>query len=384
MPNIFNTPFKIGILGGGQLGKMLGQAASPWDLHISVLDADRHFPAAATCTEFVVGDFRNYDDVLAFGRQVDLLTIEIESVNSEALHQLVSEGLTVHPHPTALDLIKDKGDQKQFYKERGLPSSSFELFADRASILKALDAGSLSLPFVQKLRTGGYDGRGVAVIRRPAELELLMDGPSVVEELVDIDKELAVIVARNESGAVAAYPPVEMDFNPEANLVEWLLSPAQIDDETARRATELARQVIEAYGICGLLAVEMFLTPTGELLVNEVAPRPHNSGHHTIDSSYTSQFEQHLRAILNLPLGSTHMKTPSVMVNLLGEPGYEGQARYEGMEKVLALEGVKPHLYGKVMTKPFRKMGHVTILDSDLDRARTKARQVKDLLKVIA
>lgn len=379
------TGTKLGILGGGQLGKMLALAAHNWDVTTWVLDESKDFPAGPVCSHFVEGNFKNYDDVYRFGKQVDILTIEIEHVNTDALLRLEAEGLKIHPSPSKLNIIKDKGLQKEFYRKNNLPTSGFKLFEDEKAIRMALARGELQFPFVQKLRTSGYDGRGVAVIRSAAELEeRLLPGASVVEDLVDIEKEIAVIVARNERREVVSFPSVEMEFNPVANLVEFLICPAAIDPVTEKAAETLAIQTIEAYDLCGLLAVEMFLTKDNRLLVNEVAPRTHNSGHHTIDSCYTSQFEQHLRSVLNLPLGSTKMKTASVMVNLLGEPGFSGPVRYEGFEKCIAIEGVKVHLYGKTTTKPFRKMGHVTVLDSNLDTAKAKAKLVQETLKVVA
>jgi 5-(carboxyamino)imidazole ribonucleotide synthase len=378
------TDIKVGVLGGGQLGKMLALAAHNWDVTTWVLDAAKDFPAGPVCSHFVEGSFNDFNDVFRFGKQVDVLTIEIEHVNTEALHRLEAEGLKIHPSPAALDIIKDKGRQKEFYQKNHLPTSLFQLWENGGAIQAAIQAGDLQFPFVQKSRTAGYDGRGVSLIRSEKELNLLMADASVVEELVEIEKEIAVVVARNEQGQVSVFPAVEMDFNPVANLVEFLVCPAALDERTKKEAEALAIATIEAFNICGLLAVEMFLTKDGRLLINEVAPRPHNSGHHTIDSCYTSQFEQHLRAILNLPLGSTKMKMASVMVNLLGEPGFSGPVKYEGLEQCLAMEGVKVHLYGKKETKPFRKMGHVTVLDADLEMAKAKARKVKEILKVIS
>ncbi len=378
------TNTKVGILGGGQLGKMLALAAHNWDVTTWALDADQSFPAGPVCSHFVEGNFKNYDDVYRFGKQVDVLTIEIEHVNTDALLKLEAEGLKIHPSPAKLNIIKDKGLQKEFYQKNNLPTSAFQLYESGEAIRAAISDGTLHFPFVQKSRTAGYDGKGVAVIKSENDLHLLMPDASVVEDLVDIEKEIAVIVARNEQGEVSAFPPVEMEFNPVANLVEFLVCPAGLDEKTAKAAEALARDTIEAYGICGLLAVELFLTKDNQLLINEVAPRPHNSGHHTIDSCYTSQFEQHLRAILDLPLGSTNMKTASVMVNLLGEPGYTGPVEYAGFDDCVKMEGVKVHLYGKTVTKPYRKMGHVTILAQDLESAKTKARKVKETLKVIS
>ncbi len=366
------------------MGKMLALAAHNWDVETWVLDASKDFPAGPVCSRFIEGNFKDYEDVYRFGKQVDVLTIEIEHVNTEALLQLEKEGLKIHPSPSKLNIIKDKGLQKSFYQSHNLPTSPFQLWENGLSISQALNEGKLHFPFVQKSRTAGYDGRGVAVIRSKADLDLLMDEASLTEVLVDFEKEIAVIVARNEEGEVTAFPVVEMDFNPLANLVEFLVCPADVSEKIEQEARKLAIATIEAFDLCGLLAVEMFLTKNGDLLINEVAPRTHNSGHHTIDSCYTSQFEQHLRSILNLPLGSTKMKTASVMVNLLGEPGYSGPVKYAGLDECLAMEGVKVHLYGKTTTKPFRKMGHVTILDPDVEAAKAKARKVKDTLKVIS
>lgn len=376
---------RIGVLGGGQLGKMLALAAGPAHLPIDLMDTSEDFPAAPYARRFVTGNFKNYEDVYQFGKTVDILTIEIEHVNTEALHQLKKEGITIHPSPEALDIIKDKGLQKQFYEKHGIPSSEFELYADEAELKAAVAAGKRSLPFVQKSRTAGYDGRGVSVIRKLEDLEnKLLPGACLAEELVEIDKEIAVIAARNEQGEIRTFPAVEMIFNPVANLVEFLSCPAHISKEVNDQADELARQVIEAYDLCGLLAVELFLTKDGEILVNEVAPRPHNSGHHTIESCYTSQYDQHLRAILNWPLGSTQLKSPAVMVNLLGADGFTGPAYYQGLEDCLALPGVSIHLYGKAMTKPFRKMGHVTVLGDRVEGAMETAKSVQAKMRVIA
>lgn len=370
------------MLGGGQLGKMMALAAHNWNVEIWALDASKDFPAGPVVSRFVEGNFNNYDDVYAFGKQVDVLTIEIEHVHTGALRQLEKEGIIVHPSPAALDIIKDKGAQKEFYKKNNIPTSPFTLWENGAAIKKALADGRLQYPFVQKSREAGYDGKGVAVVRSENDRGLILEAPSVIEEFVDIAMEIAVIVARNEKGQTKAFPPVAMEFNPIANLVEYLVCPAGLEGPVEVQAIDLATRTINAYNMSGLLAVELFLTKKGELLINEVAPRPHNSGHHTIDSCYTSQYEQHLRSILNLPPGSTKMKTASVMVNLLGAPGHTGPAVYEGLEECLKMEGVKIHLYGKKITRPFRKMGHVTILDNDPEKAKIKAIKVKKLLKV--
>lgn len=382
---MFSTTQKIGILGGGQLGKMLCLAAADWDLKTFVLDASPDYPAGQVCTGFTQGDFNNFDDVLAFGKDKDILTIEIEHVNTDALRELERLGKTVHPAPRALDIIKDKGIQKEFYRENGIPTAHYELFDNENLLKEAVAAGRWSLPFVQKSRTAGYDGRGVAIIRTAEDLEQkILSGPCLAEALAPIRTEIAVVAARNANDEVTVFPPVEMDFHPEANLVEFLLCPARISPLEAAEAEALAETVIRTFDVCGLLAVEMFLTTDGQLLVNEVAPRPHNSGHHTIDTAPTSQFQQHLRAICNLPLGTTVQQSPAVMLNLLGEPGHKGPVRYEGMEQCLALDGVHIHLYGKAMTSPFRKMGHVTVTGQTAEEAIEKAQFVKNTLKAVA
>jgi 5-(carboxyamino)imidazole ribonucleotide synthase len=375
---------KIGILGGGQLGKMLCQAGSKLGLDISVLEKDTSFPAAKVCSSFICGDITDYNDVYSFGKEMDIITIEIESVNVEALEALEALGKKVYPQPSALKIIRDKAKQKMFYEAGNLPASDFELFKNKDEILNAVNTGTLNIPFVQKSRTDGYDGKGVHVVSSLSKLEGLLEGGSIVENMVDIAKEIAVIVARNPSGDVTAYPAVEMHFHPTANLVEYLFCPSEISSQQAKEAEDLAIDVASRLDVVGLLAVEMFVTADGEILINEVAPRPHNSGHHTIEASVTSQYEMHLRAILDLPLGNTALVRPAVMVNLLGEPGYAGPVIYENIAECLKLSGVYPHLYGKKETKPYRKMGHVTIVDERLDEAIEKAKFVQNTLKVIA
>lgn len=373
---------KIGILGGGQLGKMLCQEASKLGIRLHILEKDDSFPSAGVCPDMTYGDFKNYDDVLAFGRKMDVITVEIEAVNTEALHQLEKEGKLVFPQPDLLDLIKDKGKQKKWYAEHRIPTSPFELFGNADTVRNAVKAGKWSIPFVQKSRKDGYDGQGVKVIRTQEDLLDLLDCPCLLEEMADIDKEIAVIVARNPSGEIKSFPVVEMEFHPTANLVEFLFSPSQISEAQKEQATQIAELVAEQMGIVGLLAVELFLTKSGDIWVNEVAPRPHNSGHQTIEGNITSQYAQHLRAILDLPLGDTAMRGASVMVNVLGAPGYKGPAYYEGLKECLSISGANIHLYGKAMTKPFRKMGHATIIDQSLESAIEKAKKLKSLLKV--
>lgn len=382
MENLVISDFKLGIIAGGQLGKMLVLAASNWDVKTWILDKDPHCPASASCTRFVLGDPLNFEDVYRFGKMVDMLTFEIENVNIEAVKKLKAEGVRINPDPDALEIIQDKGLQKQFYARHEIPTSPFKLFEGPDGIREDAASGKLHAPFVQKLRKGGYDGRGVMVVRNQEDLGKLLIGPCLIEEQVDIEKEISVIVARNKHGEIKCFPVAEMDFNPQANLVEKLICPSSLPKPLQAEATELAARVVAALDFTGVLAVELFVDRDSTLWVNEIAPRTHNSGHHTIESIITSQFEQQLRAIFNFPLGSTNLKTPAVMINLLGEPGHEGPVKYEGLTECMAIEGVKIHLYGKKVTKPFRKMGHVTVLAPNVAEAIEKAEKVKQKLKV--
>jgi 5-(carboxyamino)imidazole ribonucleotide synthase len=370
---------RIGILGGGQLGLMLLQAAIDWNLDISVLDPDAEAPCSRIAPRFVQGSLQDYATVYAFGKDLDVITIEIEKVNVEALEALEQEGKRVYPQPSVIRQIQDKRIQKQFYRQHQLPTADFILTESKDDVRLHVEF----LPAFHKLGRDGYDGRGVQRISSADELHKAFDAPGVLEKAVPFEKEIAVIVARNASGQVSTFPTVEMAFHPELNLVEYLFAPAQLPEAVEQEAHRLARQTAEAFGIVGLLAVEMFVTPGGEVLINEVAPRPHNSGHHSIRANATSQFEQHWRAILDLPLGSTHAYGPAAMVNLLGEDGHTGPAYYEGMDTLLAMDEVFPFLYGKAITKPFRKMGHVTIMDTDVEALKEKVQLVKDSIRVI-
>ena len=376
----FYDNLKLGVLGGGQLGRMLIQSAMNFNVSVYILDPDVNAPCKEFASEFHHGSLKSYDTVYNFGKKVDVLTIEIESVNTEALEQSEKEGVKVLPQFNVIRLIQDKGLQKEFYKERGIPTAEYFLLENKEE-LKDFES---FFPAVQKLRREGYDGRGVFKIKSSSDIEGGFNNPSVLEKLIDFEKEISVIVARNASGEVRAYPTVELDFHPEQNLVEYLFSPADISEEMEQKAQDIAKKVAEEIGIIGLLAVEMFITKDGQVLVNEIAPRTHNSGHHSIEANVTSQFEQHLRSVLNLPLGATDIKTNAVMVNLLGEPGHDGAAKYAGIEEVLATDGVGLHLYGKKFTRPFRKMGHITVVDKDMAEAKRKARFVKNKLKVIS
>lgn len=383
--NPFSKPTtRIGICGGGQLGKMLCEAASSWHWKTSVLDKSTDEPAASIAHEFVRGDYTNYDDVLAFGMNADIITIEIEKVNLEALEELERRGKIVHPSSKALGIIRDKALQKQFFIDQGLPVTTLELFEDKSDVMIAVQSGELQYPFVQKVRSGGYDGRGVAIIRSSDDLQLLLDGACLVEPLVEIEAEVSVIAARNENGEIKTFHPVAMSFHPEANLVEYLYCPSGLGSALELEATQIAQAAIESLEMSGLLAVELFLTTDGHWLINEVAPRPHNSGHHTIECCSVSQFQQHLLAICNLPLIDPQLRFPGVMVNILGAEGYEGPPKYIGVEQALRMGSVYVHLYGKNITKPFRKMGHVTVANRAINQAIKTANYIKDQIKVIS
>jgi 5-(carboxyamino)imidazole ribonucleotide synthase len=375
----FHQDFVLGVLGGGQLGRMLIQSGIDLNIRFSVLDPDPQAPCHSLA-DFHVGKLTDYDTVLAFGERCDIITIEIENVNTAALKELERRGKKVFPQPHIIELIQDKRTQKLFYRESGIPTAEFILTETRQDVINHASF----LPAVNKLGKEGYDGRGVQIIRTSDDLVNAFDAPGLLEKLVDFEKEISVIVARNEKGEVKTFPVVEMVFHPVHNLVEYLFAPAQLKPGVEEKANAIAVRVIEEMKLVGLLAVEMFVTRDGAVLVNEVAPRPHNSGHQTIEANGTSQYEQHLRAVVGLPLGNTDIILPSAMVNLLGEPGYTGPARYEGLEACMRLPGVHVHLYGKKTTKPFRKMGHVTLVDPDMERLREKATFVKDTLKVIA
>ena len=362
------------------MGRMFIQEAINYNLNTYVLDPSPDAPCSSIATEFQCGDFKDYQTVLDFGSKVDVVTIEIEHVNVEALKKLQSMGKKVFPQPEVLEIVKDKGLQKEFYVKNNIPTAGFRLINNKKEIDQHLD----EFPFMQKARTGGYDGKGVTPLRNSDDLNNAFDCPSVLEKMVPFEMEIAVTVARNENGDVETFPVVELDFNPEANLVEYLYSPARISDDIKEKARKIAIDTANAFNLVGLLAVEMFLTPDGEILVNEVAPRTHNSGHHTIEGNITSQFEQHLRSVLNLPLGKTDIVLPSVMINLLGEKGFSGPAVYDGLETVLKEPGVHVHLYGKTETKPFRKMGHTTCTGNNLEDALRKAKFVQKNLKVNA
>jgi 5-(carboxyamino)imidazole ribonucleotide synthase len=368
----------LGVLGGGQLGRMLIQSAINYNQDIHILDPDPNAPCKDIAQQFQVGSLKDFDTVYAFGKNCDVITVEIEAVNTDALQKLAEEGKKVFPQPHILKLIQDKREQKQFYAQHGIPTADFVLTENKADVISKKSF----LPAVNKLGKEGYDGRGVQILRSEADLEEAFDAPGLLEKLIDFDKEIAVTVARNEKGDLIAYPAVECAFHPTANLVEFLFAPAEITPEVEAKAQQIAKEVILKLDMIGILAVELFVTKSGEVLVNEIAPRPHNSGHHTIEANFTSQFEQHLRSVMNWPLGNPDLRCPAAMINLLGEDGFSGPAIIEGKEEALAEKGVYIHLYGKKLTKPFRKMGHVTILDESVEALKAKANRIKELIKI--
>lgn len=384
MAHYFSSDFTLGILGGGQLGKMLLTETRKYDITTHVLDPSAEAPCRIGANVFTQGSLTDYNTVYNFGKAVDVLTIEIENVNVEALQQLQNEGVKVYPSPTTIKTIQNKATQKQFYAAHNIPTAPFKVFCNVENLKEAVVNNEVNIPFVWKAARFGYDGNGVKIVRKLTDLDTLPNEECIAETLVPFKKELAVIVARNPNGEITTYPVVEMEFHPEANQVEYVLCPARIPDEVAHKARTVALQVAEALQVVGLLAVELFQTQDDDILVNEVAPRPHNSGHYSIEAAYTNQFEQHLRAILNLPLGNTDSKTAGVMVNLVGAEGYQGKVIYENIEQIMAMSGVTPHIYGKKETRPFRKMGHVTIINEDINQARAIAEKVKQTIKVIA
>ena len=380
----FSSKHKLGILGGGQLGKMMLYNTRKFDINTSVLDPSNEAPSRLACNHFVQGDLMDYETVFNFGKKVDTLTVEIENVNIEALKALEKQGVKVYPNSNTLATIQNKVEQKRFYTKHKLPTAAFKAYNKKSTLEKAVSENVQSLPFVWKSARFGYDGNGVKIIRKHSDLDQLPNGECIAEDLISFKNELAVIVARNPKGEVKSYPVVEMEFHPVANQVEYVLCPARIPESIATKATDLALKTAKAFHHVGLLAIEMFLTQNNNILINEVAPRPHNSGHQTIEANQTSQFEQHLRAILNLPLGSTKNKACGVMVNLVGAEGHQGAVVYKNIEAIMALEGVTPHIYGKKMTRPFRKMGHVTIVNSNIEKARKIAQKVKESINVIS
>ena len=384
MKNYYSSDFKLGILGGGQLGRMLLAETQKFDIHTAILESNKKAPCAEICNTFVVGDLLDFDAVYNFGKTVDVLTIEIENINLDALDKLEQEGLIIYPKPKDLRIIQNKARQKNFYVDHQIPTAEFSHYAYLEELIHSFENNIIQFPFVWKAARFGYDGNGVKIVRNIEDLASLPNVECITEKLIPFKNELAVIVARNAAGEVKTYPVVEMEFHPEANQVEYVICPARIAPKVAEKAREVALKVVSDLDFIGLLAVEMFQTEDDKILVNEVAPRPHNSGHYSIEASYTNQFEQHLRSVLNLPLGNTASKVAGIMVNLVGSAGFSGDVIYQNIEEILKIDGVTPHIYGKKETRPFRKMGHVTIVNADIDRARAIAQKVKETIRVIS
>jgi 5-(carboxyamino)imidazole ribonucleotide synthase len=382
--NYFSSDFKLGILGGGQLGKMLLADTRKFDIQTFILDPSKDAPCQFGAHYFEIGNLLDFDTVYNFGKKVDVLTIEIENVNLDALDQLEADGKKVFPSPKTLRNIQSKITQKNLYLGNQIPTANAKTFENKSELVAEVLKGTLTYPCVWKQDRFGYDGYGVKILKSEKDITHLPETPCLIEDMIPFKNELAVIVVRSVSGEVKTYPVVEMEFHPEANQVEYVICPARIDEKVAQKAQEIAMKVSKSFNHVGLLAVEMFQTENDEILVNEVAPRPHNSGHYSIEASYTSQFENHLRAILDLPLGNTASKVAGIMVNLVGEEGFSGQVVYENIEKIMAIDGVTPHIYGKRQTRPFRKMGHVTIVNEDMVEARRIAEVVKNSIRVIS
>ncbi len=382
--SFFSTSKTIGILGGGQLGKMLLYDTRKWDIKTKVLDNNPNAPAKLSCDEFHVGDLMDYQTVLNFAKNIDVLTIEIENVNVKALEEIEKKGVKVYPQPNVLAIIQNKLKQKKFYKENKIPTAPFREFKSIKSIKEEIIHGNLCFPFVWKSNSMGYDGFGVKIIKSNRDIEELNDTPGFIEDLIEIKKELSVIICRNAKGEIKNFPVVEMIFNNDSNQVEYIISPARINNEISRKAISIALKLSKLYNHVGIMAIELFLTSDNEILINEVAPRPHNSGHFSIEMSYTSQFEQHIRAILGLPLGEAKNKISGVMVNLVGEKQNNGPVKFSNIDQIMTIEGVTPHIYGKKETRPNRKMGHVTIVNEKIENAIKIAKKVKETIKVIS
>ena len=378
----FSSNFKLGILGGGQLGKMLIYDAKRYDLHTKVMDINRKSPCNKIADEFIIGDITNYDDVINFGNKVDLITVEIENINTDALEDLEKSGKKVYPSPKTLKIIQNKSKQKNFYKNNHLPTSRFKSYSSLDELKKNFNHDNFDFPFVWKSSKFGYDGKGVKIINKIEDLDFAYTDQCLIEEKVSIKKELSVIVSRNVSGETKCFPVVEMEFNEKSNLVEYVMCPANISSTAEDNAIKIASELAEKFEMVGLLAVELFLTNKEEILINEVAPRPHNSGHHTIECCVTSQFDQHIRSILNLPLGSTDILTPGIMVNLVGQNEQEGNVIYKNLKDIFDYSGVFIHIYGKKKSRLNRKMGHITIINKDIKKAIEMGKKIKNKIKV--
>jgi 5-(carboxyamino)imidazole ribonucleotide synthase len=381
---LFSSNFKLGILGGGQLGKMLLYDAKRYDLHTKVMDSNKEAPCAKIADEFIIGDITNYQDVINFGDKVDIITVEIEKINTEALLELEKKGKKVYPSAKTLQIIQNKSDQKDFYKNNNLPTSRFKNYSNLDKLKQNFKKDNFQFPLVWKSSKFGYDGKGVKIIKNQEDFDFSFDDQCLVEEIVLIEKELSVIVSRNVKGSVKCFPIVEMEFSEKSNLVEYVMCPANISSDVRKKAIEIAVKTAEKFNMVGLLAVELFLTKQGDILINEVAPRPHNSGHHTIECCMTSQFDQHLRSILDLPLGETELIIPGIMVNLVGENMIEGNVIYQNINDIFDIPGVFVHIYGKKKSRLNRKMGHITIVNKDIDKAIEIGKKIKKKIKVIS
>ena len=378
----FSSDFKLGILGGGQLGKMLLYDAKRYDLHTKVMDSNKYAPCNKIADDFIIGDITDYDDVINFGNSVDLITVEIENVNTDALEFLEKSGKKVYPSPKNLRIIQNKSDQKNFYSKNNLPTSRFKNYLNIEELKRNFLHDNFEFPFVWKSSRFGYDGKGVKIIKNIEDLDFSYDHQCLIEEKVSIKKELSVIVSRNTDGQIKCFPVVEMEFNEKSNLVEYVMCPANISKQTEEKAIIIASEIAKKFEMVGLLAVELFVTNKDEILINEVAPRPHNSGHHTIECCVTSQFDQHIRSILNLPLGETGILIPGIMVNLVGENMEEGNVNYKNINDIFDIPGVYIHIYGKKKSRLNRKMGHITIVNKDINKAIEIGKSIKSKIKV--
>ena len=373
---------KIGIIGGGQLGKMILNETNKWSLNISILDSNKNSPCKNLCNGFYVGDLLDYETVLNFGRQCDLITYEIEHINVQALFDLEKEGVTVYPKPETLKIIQDKNSQKEFYKRNELPTADFSFYSNVNDLKNGIKEGKVEFPCVWKKTKFGYDGFGVKILKSIEDLNDIPESEMIIEKLIPFQKEIAVIIARNSKGKIKNFDVVEMEFNEISNQVEFVISPSNVSEEIKKNAIEIAIKTAEQFNLIGLLAVEMFLTEDNKILINEVAPRPHNSGHLTLDACNTSQFKQHIRAILGLELGDVSQKGNAIMLNLVGEENSLGKAVYSNLDNALNDDSSYVHIYGKEETRPNRKMGHITIICDNFEDAYKKAKNFKNTIKV--
>lgn len=380
--NYFSSDFKLGILGGGQLGKMLLQVTSRLSIKTNILDPSKDSPCKNLCNEFEIGNLMDFDSVYQFGKKCDLVTFEIEHVNIEALEKLESEGTKVYPSSKTLKIIQNKNLQKQFFIDNNIPTSDFWYFKSPKDFKNSFHKNQISFPCVWKKTKFGYDGYGVEIIKSIKQIDNLPNEEFIIEEFIPFEKELATTIVRNNSGDIQIFPLVQMDFNKESNQVEYVVCPAQVNREIKDLANALAMKVSKSFKHVGLLAIEMFLTKDNKILINEVAPRPHNSAHYSIEACENSQFQQHINSILDLKLGSCESNNNAIMVNLVGEKGYSGPVIYQGIEKAMEQSNVSVHIYGKSNTKPNRKMGHVTVTDENLKNGLKKAKSIKNLIKV--